>query len=182
MFPDNLSPRQFRLAFKNLIRVVSPPSKIAGAQPLLAATLLELVHERALHAPQIPLPTNPAAIQSPLPDSGDVVIPQHSEQAVLISTLTDALPALSLDLLDEWLPLTAGLINHVSDAAMREDCKRHFWETLVGGEMDPERSQICVAWWTSRGGREMVLLGDPSMKDEYTMSGALPEETSSAKL
>ncbi|GAB7354492.1 hypothetical protein MBLNU459_g4962t1 [Dothideomycetes sp. NU459] len=182
VFPDNLSPRQFRLAFKNLIRVVSPPSRIAGAQPLLAAILLDLVRERALQAPQSPLPTTTTGVQSPLPDSGDSVIPLHSEQAVLISTLTDVLPAIALDLLHEWLPLTAELIEHVSDAAMREDCKRHFWDTLVGGEMDPERSQICVAWWTSRGGREMLLHGDQPAREEYTMSGALPEEKSAAKL
>lgn len=177
-----MSPRQFRLAFKNLIRVVSPPSKIAGAQPFLAATLLEVVHGRALTAPQLPLPVNSTVIQSPLPDSGEVIIPRHSEQAVLVSTLIDALPALAHELLNEWLPLTAILINQISDPTMREDCKRHFWETLVGGEMDPERSQICVAWWTSRGGREMLIYGDESVGEEYTMSGALPGESSTAKL
>ena len=103
MFPDNLSPRQFRLAFKNLIRVTSPPSKIAAAQPMLAATLLEVIHERALHAPTTQLLSNPAEtpMTSPLPEQEQMAIPQLSEQATLISTLTDALPSISHDLLED---------------------------------------------------------------------------------
>lgn len=115
-----------------------------------------------------------------------MVVPQLSEQAVLVSTLTDALPSLSLDLVDEWLPIVAGLVNRISDSSMQDHCKRHFWETLVGGEMDPERSQICVAWWTSRGGREMVLYGNDMLQkpeeEQFLMSGALPEEKTMAKL
>ncbi|CAD0086075.1 unnamed protein product, partial [Aureobasidium mustum] len=146
VFPHNLSARQFRLAFKNLIKVVSPPSRIAVTQPMLAATLLDLVHERAIHAPSappppshIPLSTNPPELESP-PSSA---IPDLSEQAVLTLTLMDAFPCLSLALLEEWLPLTATATRRITDPAMRDYCKKHFWEVLVGGEMDPERSQIC---------------------------------------
>lgn len=188
VFPHNLSPRQFRLAFKNLIRVTSPPSRIAAAQPMLAATLLELVHERALHAPVIPLSINPGAapITSPMSEPDQTIVPQLSEQAVLVFTLTDALPHLSLDLLGEWLPIVATLLNHVMDPAVRDHCKRHFWDTLVGGEMDPERSQVCVVWWTSRGGREIVLYDDQTEQNpgdaEYMMTGALSEDKPLAKL
>ncbi|KAK6007291.1 hypothetical protein QM012_006299 [Aureobasidium pullulans] len=179
VFPHNLSARQFRLAFKNLIRVVSPPSRIAVTQPMLAATLLDLVHERAIHAPSaslppthVPLSTNPPGLESSLVST----IPDLSEQAVLILTLIDAFPCLSLALLDEWLPLTATATRMITDPAMREYCKKHFWEVLVGGEMDPERSQICVRWWTSRGGRELLLDIDDVPDDGYCMSGGSGEQ------
>lgn len=155
---------------------------------MLAATLLELVHERALHAPATPLSINPGAnpITSPMPEPDQTVVPQLSEQAVLISTLTDALPHLSLNLLEEWLPIVATSLNHVLDPAIRDHCKRHFWDTLVGGEMDPERSQVCVFWWTSRGGREIVWYDDRAEQDqsdaEHMMTGALTEDKPLAKL
>lgn len=178
VFPHNLSARQFRLAFKNLIRVVSPPSRIAIAQPMLAATLLDLVHERAIHAPDIPLPPShvPISTAPELESASKSAVPDLSEKAVLILTLIDAFPCLSLALLEEWLPLTATATQMVTDLAMREFCKKHFWEVLVGGEMDPERSQICVRWWTSRGGRESLLYGDESSNDGYFMSGGLGEQ------
>jgi hypothetical protein len=179
VFPHNLSARQFRLAFKNLIKVVSPPSRIAVTQPMLAATLLDLVHERAIHAPNTPLPPTYVALSESTPELESVApsaIPDMSEQAVLILTLIDTLPCLSLTLLEEWLPLTAAATQMITDPAMREYCKKHFWETLVGGEMDPERSQICVRWWTSRGGRESLLELDEPIKDEFVMSGGLGEQ------
>lgn len=109
-----------------------------------------------------------------------------SEQAVLISTLIDALPWLSLDMLEEWLPLTATLVNQIPDLSMRDHCKKQFWDTLVNGEMDPERSQICVTWWTSRGGRETILYGDEGAHGPsempYMMSGALSDDRLPSKL
>ncbi|KAL1305564.1 hypothetical protein AAFC00_007170 [Neodothiora populina] len=182
VFPHNLSPRQFRFAFKNLIRLTSPPSRIAASQPMLAATLLEIVHDRVRSAPTsaLPLPTTQGSIASPLAEAEEPIMPKFSEQAVLISTIVDSLPSLSHSLLEEWLPLTAALINCIPDLSMRDHCKRHFWDTLVGGEMDPERSQICVDWWTSRGGRETLLYGDEILgeneEDKYKMSGALEVE------
>jgi hypothetical protein len=179
VFPHNLSARQFRLAFKNLIKVVSPPSRIAVTQPMLAATLLDLVHERAIHAPNTALPPTYVPLSEHTPELESVAasaIPDMSEQAVLILTLIDALPCLSLVLLEEWLPLTATATQMVTDAAMRDYCKKHFWETLVGGEMDPERSQICVRWWTSRGGRDSLLEIDDPRNDVFVMSGGLGEQ------
>ncbi|KAI5252518.1 hypothetical protein E4T42_03348 [Aureobasidium subglaciale] len=176
VFPHNLSARQFRLAFKNLIKVVSPPSRIAVTQPMLAATLLDLVHERALHAPAAPLPRSylPMSTAAPeLEDATPSATPDLSEQSVLVLTLVDAFPCLSLALLEEWLPLTASATHMVTDPAMREHCQKHFWEVLVGGEMDPERSQICVRWWTSRGGRESLLPVENPVEREFVMSGGL---------
>lgn len=186
MFPANLSPRQFRLAFKNLVRIASPPSAIAAAQPLLAPTLLELIHERAIHASSTPLAPD-ATFNPPLDAAADEPPPAkpQSEQAVLTLTLIDTLPTLPLDLLQEWLPLSAALVHHIPDAAMRDSCRAHFWETLVSSEMNAERSHLCVAWWTTKGGREMLLghdLAVPYADDGVLISGALPAERELAKL
>ncbi|KAF1983092.1 putative peroxisomal membrane protein Pex17 [Aulographum hederae CBS 113979] len=170
-FPQNLSPRQFRLAFKTLLQVTAPPSPLSGSQPDLPATLLELIHHRAMIAPTTPLAIKGIPNTPPESDNSS----QLSEQTVLILTLLDGLPFLPLDLLEEWLPLSAELINVIPDGEMRESCKRRFWEILISGEMDPDRSQVCVSWWATRGGREMVLFG--SAQEAY-MSGALPVESS----
>ncbi|TVY62750.1 Peroxisomal membrane protein PEX17, partial [Lachnellula suecica] len=149
-FPTNLSPRQFRFAFKALMQITTPPNQLAATEPLLAETLLELLHYRALHAPTAPLPPSvtvkseaDAAIQPPVP---------VSEQAVLLLTLLDALPHLPLGILEEWLPLAADLLNVVADSGMREHCRQRFWEVLESGEMDVERSAVCVGWWGGNGG------------------------------
>ena len=144
VFPQNVSARQFRLAFKTLLRLCSPPASLATREPMLSATLLELLHERAIHASAIPLPPNPA--ESTLPTDPAIEL---SEQAVLTLTVIDTLTQLPLDLLDEWLPMTADLVNQIDDASMREHCKEHFWHVLVGGEMDPDRSGLCHAWVSS---------------------------------
>jgi hypothetical protein len=174
-FPSNLSPRQFRLAFKTIIRITSSPtSPLASSQPQLPSILLELVHARALHALRTPLPILPNQI----PTQG----PLLSEQAVLTLTLIDALPHLPVPDLDIWLPLTASLMNNIEDADMRQACIERFWDCLSNGEMDVERANFCVGWWGTRGGREMVLFGrDDAMarppEEAPLMSGALEVES-----
>lgn len=156
-FPTNLSPRQFRLAFKTLLRVASPPSSLSASNPDLPAILLEILYHRALHAPSTPLP-QPPELQSPLsPELAGPPPAPLSEQAVLCLTLLDALPFLPLGLLEEWLPLAAQLVNVMPPGPMVEACRSRFWEVLVNGEMDPERSIAAVGWWSSRGGREDVM-------------------------
>ena len=141
VFPQNLSGRQFRLAFKTLLRLTSPPAALAATEPMLSATLLELLHERANNASPIALPLraneNASSTDPPIP---------LSEQAVLTLTIIDTFAQLPLDLLDEWLPLAAYLVNQIEDQSMREHCKEHFWHMLVGGEMDPDRSGVCHSW------------------------------------
>ncbi|KAJ4355868.1 uncharacterized protein N0V89_003889 [Didymosphaeria variabile] len=172
VFPHNLSPRQFRLAFKTMMRVTAPPSAISASHPDLSATLMELVYHRALNAPTEPLPPDESTLAL---QGSDAPPPALSEQAVLTLTLLDALPFLPIPLLEEWMPLCAELLNTIDDFAMRETAKAHYWAVLVSGEMDPERSGSAVAWWGTRGGREMVLFGR-EMEHENMMSGALPPE------
>jgi hypothetical protein len=170
VFPHNLSPRQFRLAFKTLMRVTAPPSAISASHPDLSATLMELVYHRALNAPTQPLPPDETTLAL---QGSDAPPPALSEQAALTLTLLDALPFLPIALLEEWMPLCAELLSQIDDSAMRETVKARYWEVLVGGEMDPERSGSAVAWWGTRGGRDMVLFGR-EMEQENMMSGALP--------
>lgn len=166
VFPLNLSARQFRLAFKTLLKLTSPPSSLSLSQPMMPATLLELLHDRALHSSTTPIPVHPgtaeAAVEAPVP---------LSEQAVLTLTVLDGLTQVPLDLLDEWLPLTAEMIHMIQDAGMREHCKQHFWHILTGGELDPERSRVCHAWWSTGGGREWILYGSNEDDDTALMSG-----------
>jgi hypothetical protein len=176
-FPKNLSPRQFRFAFKALIQVTTPPSPLSTSHPILAETLLELLHYRALNAPSAPLPP-PVSIETEA-DTQDAQ-PTLSEQAVLLLTLLDALINLPIGVLEEWLPLSADLLNSVQDAGMKEHCKARFWEVLQSGEMDVERSAICVAWWSTKGGRERVLFGD--VEGGPFMSGGLLGERDGSRL
>jgi hypothetical protein len=168
-----LSPRQFRLALKTLVRTTSPPARISVTQPLLAESLLEMVRHRAVSsASSEPLPSVPAAV------SQDIV--PLSEQAVLIMSIIDSLPYLSIATLEEWLPLTAEALSSVQDILMRENCKRRFWEVLTNGDMDVPRSELAVLWWNTRGGREMVLNGISisSQKDgQPLMSGVLMQSS-----
>jgi len=82
--------------------------------------------------------------------------------------------------LEEWLPLATEMVHCVSDLQMREICKQRFWEVLISGEMDPERSQMAVAWWGTRGGREAVLFR--SQEQDEMMSGSLRREDVESKL
>lgn len=176
VFPHNLSPRQFRLAFKTLMRVTAPPSALSASHPDLPATLLELVFHRAMNAPTAPLPPDETTLAL---QGSDAPPPPLSEQAVLALTLIDALPFLPIPLLEEWMPLCAELLNTINDDAMREVVRARFWEVLISGEMDPERSGSAVAWWGTRGGRDLVLFGREDEREaSKMMSGALPAEGS----
>jgi hypothetical protein len=155
VFPDNLSARQFRLAFKTVIKVTAPPSLVANSQPLLPSILLEVLHERALNASDKTLPQSTQGAAS-----AQGLAPPVSEQAALILALIDSLCFLRVEDLEEWLPLTANLIHTIRTPEMREMCIERFWEALSSGEMDVDRAHYCVTWWSTRGGRELVLFGN----------------------
>lgn len=178
VFPTNLSARQFRLAFKTLFRISSPPSTVAATHPELQAILLDLLENNAQTAPATELQA-PVATRGASTATGS---PPLSKQAVLVLTLLDVLPYLTLDLLEEWLARAALLVNLPADESIKAYCKQHFWEILVNGEMDQLRSQLCVAWWTSRGGQEAVVLGQHQARQDHHMSGALQAEPRATKI
>lgn len=141
-----------------------------------------------MDAPQTPLQPHPAesAIMTPGQSQPEPQSQPLSERAVLTLTLIDSLSHLPPLELEEWLPLASSLTNTVTDPRMRDECRKRFWEVLNGGEMDVERSQICVAWWNTRGGREAVLFGWEDAHGQEgggaMMSGALPPEEEKSKL
>lgn len=163
-FPSTLSPRQFRLAIKSIIRVTAPPSPIADVQPMFQSTILELLHGRAFHAST-----------TPLSEHGGM---QPSERTSLVLAMIDSLSLLPVLTLEEWLPIISDLVHTSADPAQLSTCQTRFWEVLSSGEMDVERAALCVAWWNSRGGRESLMYNEISDEsDQYMVSGALPMDS-----
>ncbi|KAL4777555.1 hypothetical protein BDW60DRAFT_5303 [Aspergillus nidulans var. acristatus] len=191
VFPNNLSGRQFRLAFKTVLQVTAPPSPIANRQPLLPSILLEVLYDRAFNsASKTPLPpsSQPPSASTPDPEMAKAAPIPLSEQAFLVLALIDSLCFLRVEDLEEWLPLTANLINAVSPSEMRRVCVERFWDALSNGEMDVERAHYCVTWWSTKGGREMIILGseNASVQDDEvqgaSMSGAIGAVAPESKL
>jgi hypothetical protein len=182
-FPANLSPRQFRYAFKNLLQITTPPAPLSASEPLLADTLVELLHHRAIHAPTSALPSAMIIRSAADAQANDEQTPL-SEQAVLMLAMLDALPFLPSRSLGEWLPLAAELLNLIDDNGMRDVCKARFWEVLESGEMDVDRAAVCVAWWTTRGGRDVLLYGGRNVEIEKGpfMSGGLGVREDASRL
>lgn len=172
-FPDKMSPRQFRVAFKTVIQMVSPPFQIAAQEPMLGETLLEMLLNYISTAPTVPLAPDEAA-QAASTESGETL---QSAQSALVLALIDALPFLPLPLVEDWMAIAAQTLNSIADPRLRRPVKERFWDILVNGEMDVERSAIGVAWWGTKGGRELVLFGGATAEPPM-MSGALMTEES----
>ncbi|GJC95307.1 peroxin 8 [Colletotrichum higginsianum IMI 349063] len=178
-FPSQISTRQFRVAFKTIMQIVSPPFPISLTEPQLSETLLEMVRFKTMGAGTDPLPLTQDAIAQ----SEKGLTPQQeplSEQSSLVLTLIDSLPFLPLPLVEDWMTLTAQAMNEIANPAMRQPVKDRFWEVLVSGEMDVERATIGVAWWTTKGGRELVVGRDAQQVP--MMSGAILDESKSSRL
>lgn len=168
-FPQYISSRQFRVAFKTVMEIVSPPFPIASMESQLSETLLEMLRTN--------MATAGTALLAATTDStsrGQEALESEdplSEQSALVLTLVDSLPFLPLPLVEEWLGIAAQAMNEIADPRLKLPVKKRFWDILINGEMDVERSTIGVAWWGTKGGRELVLFGGaPQMP---MMSGAL---------
>ncbi|OAA66315.1 peroxisomal membrane protein Pex17 [Cordyceps fumosorosea ARSEF 2679] len=174
-FPQRMSARQFRVAFKTVMQMVSPPFPIAAQEPLLGETLLEMLLGAIAEAPTAPLaPEDAEAAQAASTESGGVL---QSAQSALVLALVDALPFLPLGLVEEWMAVAARTLHAIEDPRLRRPVRERFWDILVNGEMDVERSAMGVAWWGTKGGRELVLGG--GSVEVPMMSGALmPTESS----
>ncbi|KAL2693763.1 hypothetical protein Neosp_000326 [[Neocosmospora] mangrovei] len=176
-FPRHISSRQFRVAFKTVMQIVSPPFPIADMEPHLSETLLEMLRSFITTASISPLPpTADVVSRAAMEESQEEAL---SQQSSLVLALVDSLPYLPLPLVEEWFTVTAQAMNEISDPTLREPVKQRFLEILVSGELDVERAAIGVAWWGTQGGRELILAGktEPAM-----MSGALAGPERSSKL
>ncbi|KAI1115984.1 hypothetical protein F5Y14DRAFT_97477 [Nemania sp. NC0429] len=172
-FPARVSPRQFRLAFRTVMQVASPPYPISITHPGLSEALLEMLRFRAEGASTDPLPPVPDAALSSSSSSGTPTEKEPlSEQTALVLALIDALPFLPLRLVDEWLSHAAEASGAIRDPRMRDVARRRLWEVLASGELDVGRAVAGVAWWGTRGGQNL-LGGGPDGPEEPMMSGAL---------
>ncbi|KAL9032012.1 MAG: hypothetical protein Q9196_000025 [Gyalolechia fulgens] len=169
-FPQLISPRQFRFAIKQLIRITSPPWLVSRQHPLLSSTILEVLYTRLDKASSQPLPRSRSAEET---GDGEPM----SEQAVLVLALIDSLPSLPLDALEDWLPIAVRSIRLIQAPINQHAVKQRFWEVLSNGEMDVDRAALCVTWWGTRGGREILLYGRDDISDEPLMSGALNQSS-----
>lgn len=134
---------------------------------MLSSTLLEAVSSRIESA------TSQTLVRSHVvePEGNDVET--MSEQSALVYALVDSLPFLEIDALEDWLPNVARSIHFIQDPGQRNAAKHRFWEVLSNGEMDVDRAAVCVAWWSTCDGREMLLNDGNGATSAPMMSGAL---------
>src|SRR5690606_33749694 len=137
-FPQYISPRQFRVAFKTVMRIVSPPFPVSATNPELSEVLLEMLRFRAAGADGAPLP--------PPVDATAEGEPPVSEQSALVLALVDALPFLPLPLVEGWLAITAETVGMIADPGLRLHVRKRFWEVLESGELDVGRASLAVSW------------------------------------
>ncbi|KND87995.1 Peroxisomal biogenesis factor 8 [Tolypocladium ophioglossoides CBS 100239] len=173
-FPSHISPRQFRVAFKTVMEIVSPPFPIAAMEPQLSETLLEMLRSNIAAASTTPLGPTPDSQSRNGTSQREEEVPL-SVQSALVMTLVDSLPFLPLPLVEEWLAIMAKAMNEIADPRLRAPVKTRFWDILVNGEMDVDRATIGVAWWGTKGGRELVLFG--RAREPVVMSGAIVSDT-----
>lgn len=129
---------------------------------------MEVLYDRALHATSDKLLPQPAPGDANEGGSELNAPPPVTEQAALTLALIDSLCFLHVDELEDWLPLTAQLLTAIRAPDMHKLCVERFWGALSNGEMDVERAHFCVTWWSTRGGREMVLYGAADLSDSVT--------------
>ncbi|KAM0264771.1 hypothetical protein ACHAQJ_000596 [Trichoderma viride] len=173
-FPVQISPRQFRVAYKTVMQTVSPPFPIAAMEPHLSETLLEMLRASIPTAGTALLPQTPDAASPDATSPEDLAqqpLEPCSEQSSLTMALVDVLPFLPLPLVEEWLTITAQTLNTIEDPKLRAPVKKRFWDILINGEMDVERAAIGVAWWGNQGGRELFL--SRPTPEAAMMSGAI---------
>lgn len=157
VFPQNLSPRQFRFGIKTLVRATSPPAAIFDRQPLLPSTILELLYQRIATASEAETPCKSEeralSISASTSSQGEGSL---SERSILVLSLIDSLPFLPLDQLEDNLPTTATALSSISDSIQAEVCRQRFRDVMSNGEMDVARSSLCLMWWGTLGGAQMV--------------------------
>lgn len=171
VFPQSVSPRQFRLAIKTLIRITSPPFAISDSQPLLPSIILEMVLLRLESASPALLPQ----VNAGNPGVQDAQEQQWSEQSVLLVTMFDALPFLPIEQLQDWLTIVTECLKFVAGESQQLMCRQRLWEVLSSGEMDVDRSTIAISWWSIGGGKELLARDPGDEKEGAFMSGGLQE-------
>ena len=91
--------------------------------------------------------------------------------------MIDSIPYLPLGDVRDWLQFVAESLPVIVDGDQRLLCQARIWEVLSSGELDLDHSAICVRWWTTEGGKEMVLGSPRGCAEPAMMSGALVEDS-----
>ena len=80
-----------------------------------------------------------------------------TEQCTMVLSLIDSLTYLDVNILKQCLDIAAESLNFLVETSMKHKCRQRLWEVLTNGEMDIGQATVCVAWWTTQGGRNMIL-------------------------
>lgn len=163
-FPGALNARQLRFGVRSLVALCSPPSPVAELIPDAAEALLDIIHTVSSTASPALIPPTEAEIaaseKAPTPVSA---------RGVLVLAMIDSLSCLTPGQLVEWLGIVAKAVARL-EGGDRVEGRRRFVEVLESGEMDVDRSRVCVGWWTTGGGRWLL---EGTGEYMYVMSGGL---------
>ncbi|KAF8455413.1 hypothetical protein BGX38DRAFT_1168767 [Terfezia claveryi] len=111
-------------------------------------------------------PSPPGTAGSATPSSPPPPPPApYTEKEIYILALIDSLPFLLPETLSGWLTPVAELVaKDVKDVAGKGRLRRRFWEVLTDGELDVDRAEVGVRWW-SEVGRELVEGSDGDRRE-----------------
>ncbi|KAF8475974.1 hypothetical protein BDZ91DRAFT_648834 [Kalaharituber pfeilii] len=146
-FPGGLSRRQFRLAISTLVKVCEVPGEGRDRVGGGGDAVMEMGWERAKAAPEIAV----FDAETPIP------APTYSEKEIHLLALIDSLPYLLPESLQKWLgPLADLVARDVKDPAAKGRLRSRFWE-VISGELDVERAEVAVRWWSEGGERRCFM-------------------------
>ncbi|RPB18486.1 hypothetical protein L211DRAFT_854086 [Terfezia boudieri ATCC MYA-4762] len=131
------------------------PAAAAVAAAAAPATVTAIAASPPNNSSTSPSPPRTAGSATPSPSPPAPRAP-YTEKEIYILALIDSLPFLLPETLSRWLTPVAELVaKDVKDVAGKGRLRRRFWEVLTDGELDVERAEVGVRWW-SEGGRELV--------------------------
>lgn len=102
------------------------------------------------------VPSRPGTASAALQQPQQLTItppPAFSEKESMILSLIDSLPHTRTRTLERWLPRVAALIAGIQTPAAQTRLRARLWE-MISGELDVERAEVGVRWW-SEGGRRV---------------------------
>lgn len=164
LFPIVLSPNQFTLAIKTIIKAFSPPSPMFNVNRTRSEWILNQIYTKARYKihPGKPLPASTGTYQQQLnntenessKDSKNIPIP--TTRAVVISALIHSLPFVEISLLQGWLDKVLDLIEDPSaggkiDVGPAFLLEKQFLEAdlfqMISEELEQYKATVGIRWW-----------------------------------
>lgn len=195
LYTGVISERQFRIAFKVLVKVANN-EHMKALDAGLGDVVMEVLYHGAVSASAPEYHLSQPQMHSQAPAQS---LNQDQARATHLLALIESLVSCNPASLDEWLNLAAQAISTLPVPA-RSSCANALWDVIYGGQMDDLRTQVCVIWWVHKDGRELVFgrhrginagakpgaenprSGITDGEQMPVMSGALPPAASSARL